>query len=335
MSLKLPTNAKLTACDSRPRSLRLRHLAEYFIFRLLCCVVGMLSPRMTRSMARGLTGFLMALPPKLTRAAVARENLRIAFPHATDAWIESTRQAMWVHLFRLVAEIIQFERRITLENSREVITFRNRNECVKAMCSGRTVLFLGGHYGNWEASMMAFGLFGFPMGMVARDLDNPHLHRWFARTRQQASGHRVYAKKGDFDGINEQLRLGGWLALLCDQDAGKRGIFADFFGKPASTFKSLALLALEYDALIVVGYGVRLADDFRNSRWTQFEIGCEAVIDSRDAANNDPVGDLTRRYTTALESAVRRAPEQYFWVHRRWKSEPRKRKVKAALPKAA
>lgn len=267
----------------------------------------------------------MRLPAKVSRADVARANLLTAFPNASHEWIEATRRDMWTHLFRLVAEMIQFERKMTLQNCRQVITFRNRKRCVEAMCSGRNVLFLSGHFGNWEASMLSFGLFGFPMGMVARDLDNPLLHDWFARTRQDC-GHRVYAKKGDFDGINELLQQGGWLALLCDQDAGKRGVFTDFFGKPASTFKSLALLALEYDALIVCGYGRRLPDDFRNSRWTRFEIGCDAVIDSRDAADRDPVGDLTKKYTIALETSVRRSPEQYFWVHRRWKTKPRVRK---------
>ena len=305
-----------------------QHRCEYLAFRSMCCVVGMLSPRQTRSLAEALTALIWRLPEKVSRAHVARENLRTAFPYAEPEWIEQTRRAMWVHLFRMVAEMIQFERKLTLENCREVVVFRNRRESVKAMCTGRNVLVLGGHFGNWEASMMTFGIFGFPMGVVARDLDNPLLHRWFANARER-TGHRLYAKQGGYDGMTDLLKQGGSLALLCDQDAGRRGVFVDFFGKPASTFKSLALLAIEYDALIVCGYGRRLDDDFQLSRWTRFEIGCEAVIDSRDADPSDPVGDLTRRYTAALEQSVRRAPEQYFWVHRRWKSEPKARKQRA------
>lgn len=302
----------------------LRYRAEYVVFRLLCCIVGMLSPRQTRAMAEALASFIMSLPDKVSRAAVARENLRTAFPYAEDAWIEETRRGMWVHLFRMVAEMIQFERKLTLENCRDVVVFRNRKASVRAMCSGRNVLVLGGHFGNWEASMMTFGLFGFPMGVVARDLDNPLLHRWFADARER-TGHRLYAKQGGYDGMTELLDQGGSLALLCDQDAGRRGVFVDFFGKSASTFKSLALLAMQYDAIIVCGYGRRLEDDFQTSRWTRFEIGCEAVIDARDADPDDPIGDLTRRYTAALEQSVRRAPEQYFWVHRRWKTPPKVR----------
>lgn len=312
---------------------QLRYKLEYFVFRLLCCAVGALSPRQTKALAEGLATFIMRLPDKVSRADIARGNLRTAFPYAEPDWIEQTRRGMWVHLFRLVAEMIQFERKLTLENCRDVVVFRNRVASVKAMCSGRTVLVLGGHFGNWEASMMTFGIFRYPMGVIARDLDNPLLHRWFEQTRQK-TGHRLYAKNGGFDGMTELLQQGGSLALLCDQDAGPRGVFVDFFGKPASTFKSLSLLALEYDAIIVCGYGIRLEDDFQNSRWTRFEIGCEDVIDSRDADPADPIGDLTRRYTAALESSVRRAPEQYFWVHRRWKTAPgtkrKRRKERAA-----
>ena len=118
--------------------------------------------------------------------------------------------------------------------------------------------------------------------------------------------------------------------MLCDQDAGSRGLFVPFFGKDASTFKSIAILALEYRALICVGYGVRLKDDFHNNRWVNYEIGCEEVIDPLLAQSADPVCEITEQFTSALERAIARAPEQYFWVHRRWKSVPRKRRARRA-----
>ena len=117
--------------------------------------------------------------------------------------------------------------------------------------------------------------------------------------------------------------------VLCDQDAGPRGVFVNFFGSPASTFKSIALLALEYDALIMVGYSIRRPAGRGHQFWSKFEVGCEAVIDPRNLTSQDPVGEITQLYTLALERAIRRAPEQYFWVHRRWKSEPKKRKNEA------
>jgi KDO2-lipid IV(A) lauroyltransferase len=82
-------------------------------------------------------------------------------------------------------------------------------------------------------------------------------------------------------------------------------------------------MAIEYRAILIVGYGLRLPDDFLRSRWARFEIGCEEVIDTAEYSGVDGMVEVTRRYTAALERAVRRAPDQYFWVHRRWKTLPR------------
>ena len=125
------------------------------------------------------------------------------------------------------------------------------------------------------------------------------------------------------------LEARGQLAMLCDQDAGGSGLFVDFFGKPASTFKSIALLALEYRAVICVSYARRLPDNFAANRWVKYELGTEEIIDTAEFDGPNAVRELTEQYTAALERAIRRAPEQYFWVHRRWKSQPRQRKAKA------
>ena len=116
-------------------------------------------------------------------------------------------------------------------------------------------------------------------------------------------------------------------SLLCDQDAGPRGVFVDFFGRPASTFKSIALLAMEYDAILVVGGGLRLPQtESTRTNWVPFELATQAVIDTRDFDGRNALNDITQAFTSALEKLIHRAPEQYFWVHRRWKSEPRQRK---------
>jgi len=299
----------------------LRQRAEYFAFRLLACVLAMLTMRQTRWFAGLVAGVLTHRRlRKVARYDVARDNIRQAFgDELTSAQVHELIRGMWIHLVRVVAETVQLPRKVTLTNCREVIVFRNRAAVVRALCSGRPVLVLGGHFGNWEVSMATFGMFGFPMGVVARKLDNPYLHRWFAETRRQ-TGHQLLLKRGGWDGMVSLLSAGGNLGMLCDQDAGVRGVFVDFFGRPASTHKSIALLALEYNALIVVGYGIRLADS-SSARWSRFEIGCEDVIDPAEFAyDRDTVSLITQRFTEALERAIRRAPEQYFWVHRRWKT---------------
>lgn len=310
--------------------MRCRRLAEYLLFRGLVATVDALPPRATVRAAETLAFVLhYCLPRRLTRYHVSRENLIQAFgDELTEADRSRIVYRMWVHLFRLVAEVIQSPRKMHLETYRELIEFGDLHECNEALLSGRPVILLGGHFGNWEVGMAIFGLWGIPMGVVARTLDNDRLNDWF-RDYREATGHRMLAKKGDFDDMLTLIQRGGNLAMLCDQDAGPRGLFVDFFGRPASTFKSLALLAIEYDALMIVGSTTRLPDDFDNRRWFRFRMNCEAVVDPRDYTGADAVREITETYTRGLEQAIRRNPEQYFWVHRRWKSEPRSRRKAA------
>ena len=314
--------------------LRWRHRLEYLVFRLLICVVQMLSAARSREFAEAIA-FVMhrALPRMLTRYGVARDNLRQALgPNVSDAEIDEHIRRMWVHLSRFVIEVAQLPRKLRHDNLLDVIVYDGgRRASWQAFNSGRPVMLVGGHFGNWEVVNAVFGLFGTPLGVVARDLDNPYLHDWFERLRV-LSGHRLISKNGASAAMPPFLQGRGHLALLCDQDAGPRGLFVDFFGKPASTFKSIALLALEHRALICVGGAIRLPDNFRREdaigpSWSKFQLVCEEIIDPETIDSSDPVGEITRRYTAALERLIRRAPEQYFWVHRRWKSVPQQRRT--------
>jgi KDO2-lipid IV(A) lauroyltransferase len=305
---------------------RLQHVAEYVAFRVIVCLVDMLPVRTSIRLAEGMAWVIHhLLPKKLTRYAVARDNIRQAFgTRYSDRAIDDIIRRMWVHLFRVVIEIVQVRRKLRLYNCADVVQFKGRNESVRLLCSGRPVFILSGHFGNWEIASGTFGMFGFPMGVVARDLDNPYLHRWFEAFRRQ-TGHKLISKRGGGSDMLGMLERRGYLALMGDQDAGSTGLFVDFFGKPASTFKSIALLALEYRAYIAVGYAIRLPDDFERHRWVRYEIGNADFIDTEEFQGPDAVREVTQRFTTALERAIALAPEQYFWVHRRWKSVPKQR----------
>ncbi len=322
--------------------LRWRHRLEYLVFRLLICVVQMLSAARSREFAEAFA-FVMhrALPRKLTRYGVARDNLRQALgPDVSDAEIDEHIRRMWVHLFRFVIEVAQLPRKLRHENLLDVIVYDGgRRASWQAFNTGRPVMLVGGHFGNWEVVNAVFGLFGTPLGVVARDLDNPYLDDWFQRFRA-LSGHWLISKNGASAAMPPLLERRGHLALLCDQDAGPRGVFVDFFGKPASTFKSIALLAIEYRAIIVVGGALRLPhethhEDFVGPPWVRFQLCSEDVIDPLEFEGSNAVEEITRRYTTALERLVRRAPEQYFWVHRRWKSQPQQPRSAKNAAKAA
>lgn len=311
-----------------------RHRLEFFGFRLAVCAIECLPVRTAARLADALAWCVQfVLPHRLTRFPVTKENLARAFGDAlTDAEAQQMAFGMWRHLFRTVVELVQAPRKLHMANYRRLTQFVGLRETNEALLSGRRLLLLAGHFGNWEIALSLFGMWGFPLGVVAREMDNPLLDRWF-RDYREGRGHRQMFKKGGFDDMLVLLQKGGNLALLCDQDAGPRGLFVDFFGHPASTFKSIALLALEYDAIVVVGCSARTPDNFTDSTWSQFEVRCEAVIDPRALTSDNPVREITQGFTDALERAIRRRPEQYFWVHRRWKSEPKVRQKASAEPR--
>lgn len=305
--------------------LNLRHKLEYLIFRLIACPLQMLSARMTARWAELMASFVFhVLPRKMTRYKVARENLRIAFgEELSESRIDEIIYGMWVHLFRMSGEIFQIPRKLHRESYNDVFQFRNRQGVVQALSSDRPSLVLSGHYGNWEMSVAVFGAFGFPMCVVARALDNPYFDAWFGAFRSH-TGHTMVAKRGAFKHMQSVMEQQGNIALLGDQDAGSRGMFAKFFGKDASTFPTIARLAIDYDACVCVGYSRRLPDDFESQYWVRFELGSAGVVDPHDftGTRDERLQAITQEFTTALERAVRLSPEQYFWVHRRWKTQP-------------
>lgn len=308
----------------------MRHAAEYLLFRTAVCVLDAVPMRVAAGLCRWLAWVVQyVLPRRWTRYQVSRENVRRAFGDSlSDAQASRLVYEMWNHLFRMICEIAQAPRKIHLSTYRDIIEFGSHRPTVEAICSGRQVILLGGHFGNWELGMSVLGIWKVPTGIVARQLDNPYLHHWFREYREQ-TGHRMVLKRGEFDELLTLMERGGNAALLGDQDAGPRGLFVDFFGTPASTFKSLALLAMTYDALICVGSYSRLPDDFANHPWSRFVTNTHAVLDPRDYQQSNAAFAMTQDYAHALEAAIRVSPEQYFWVHRRWKSEPRQKRKAA------
>jgi KDO2-lipid IV(A) lauroyltransferase len=135
----------------------------------------------------------------------------------------------------------------------------------------------------------------------------------------------VLAKHGDFDQMQDLMAKGGILATLGDQDAGPRGPFVDFFGRPASTHKVMALLALEYKVPILVMVMPKVGEPMRY----QCAIG-DFIRPEEYEGRPDAVRAITQRLTTALENLIRQHPEQYFWLHRRWKHQPKAKKQEKA-----
>jgi KDO2-lipid IV(A) lauroyltransferase len=293
----------------------------YLLVRVVVCVLQMLSLRSACRVASGLAWLAYHLDRR--HRLVADDNLRQAFPgRYTDAERDRLVRAVYRHFCTLLMEMLHTHRRFTLSTWHRHFQLKGGGPVLKELLAGRPILMVTGHLGNWELGGYYMCMAGFPMSAIARRLDNPYLDR-FLRQFREHTGQRLLDKNDDWDQIQAVLVGRGMLATLGDQDAGQKGLFVDFCGRPASTHKAVALLALEHNAPMAI-LGVA-----RTGGPLEYEARVEDFILPEDyQGQGDAVRAITQRFTSALERLVHRHPEQYFWLHRRWKHQPKAKVAK-------
>lgn len=299
--------------------------AVYLAVRVIIVFVQVLSWEGALLLARWLGWLAHRLDHR--HRAVAAENVRHAFPELNDVAIDHLVRAMYHHWAKVVVEMIRLPHTLNRSNILELFQWAPPAAYDSAVAwsrASRPRIVLSGHFGNFEALSYALGLFGARGAVIARRLDNPYLDR-FLHVFRRKTGQEFLDKNHDYPRIVETLVAGETIGVAGDQDAGARGLFVDFFGRPASTFKSIALLSLEYQAPILVLGAARVGEPMRYTLY--FE---DLILPEEYADHPDAVRAITQRYTAALERMVRRHPEQYFWLHRRWKHQPKARRAKAA-----
>ncbi|HTQ38290.1 MAG TPA: lysophospholipid acyltransferase family protein [Pirellulales bacterium] len=298
------------------------HFAVYLVVRIFVCLLQAVSIETCKRLAQGLAWLVTVVIP--LRFDVIDDNLRLAFPTLSPAARRQTARRMWEHLFLMLAEIAHFPRKVHDTNWRDYIRFKNESWMMRELFRNRPRVFVSGHYGNFELAGYTLGLFGFPTFTVARPLDNPYLDR-FVNHFRALKGQYVLPKQGSAQEAAALLEGRGTLGVLADQHAGPKGCWVNFFNRPASTHKAIAVFALTHDAPLMVGYARRL------SRPLQYEMAMETMLEpaTMNPALKD-VASLTQWYTSVLETVVRRAPEQYWWVHRRWRDNRPSKKRAAA-----
>lgn len=309
---------------ARPRS-RHADFAVYLAVRVVVLFVQILPWSLALALARGLGRLAHRIDRR--HRAVAAENLRHAFPEKSTEAIDSLVWANYRHWATVVIEIMRLPRTLHSRNLENYFAYSIPGDLDRGYAWLKRPgpkLFLTGHFGNFEAMSYMLGLFGARGPVVARRLDNPFLDRFLRRFREK-TGQEILDKNRDYNRILDALNRGETLGMLADQDAGPRGVFVDFFGRPASTFKSIAVLSLEHNASILVVGAARVAEPMR------FHLHLEDLIEPAEHSHDpDPIRSITQRYTKALERLARRHPEQYFWLHRRWKHQPKAKSAKTA-----
>jgi KDO2-lipid IV(A) lauroyltransferase len=293
----------------------------YLVIRFFVCLIQAVSFSTALTIARGLAWLAYWVDRR--HRLVALDNLEKAFPGKyTPPQRDELVREVYRHFLTVLIEIIHMPRRINVHNWKKYLVLPEGHRVVECLLSGRPLLVVTGHFGNWEMAGYCLGLLGFTTHAIARPLDNPYLDDFLRRFRE-ATGQKILAKHGDFAKIQGLLDNGGVLATLGDQDAGQRGLFVDFLGRPASTHKAVALLALEHKVPMVVTGTARLDGIYH-------VITADVIFPEEYDGRPNAVKEMTQRFTTALEGLVRRHPEQYFWLHRRWKHQPAKRKAAPA-----
>lgn len=255
----------------------------------------------------------------------ACSHLRLAYgDQLSDAEVRRLALASMQQLTMMAIEVLFTPRLINEWTWPRYIRLKGIDRAMEVLVARRGAILVTGHYGNWELVGFMLATLGFPLTAVMRPLDNPYLNRHLMDVRAKR-GLKLLYKKGASRSAADVLNAGGLLGFIADQNAGHKGLFVDFFGHKASTYKSIGLLAMQHNAPILVGCARRIVSPGHwNDGRFRYEVECSRIILPEEWARQvDPLAWITQEYTMAIEQAVRQAPEQYLWTHRRWKSRPR------------
>ena len=291
---------------------RLQYVALRFVSMCLHCF----PVNANLKVAKMLGDWLYRLDRKHRERALA--NLRRSFPDMSEKEREHLARRSMQEIPMLGVEVLFTTRLVKIDTWAKYIELDHLREALSLlMAKDRGVILLTAHYGNFEILGYVLALLGFPTSSIARPLDNQYISDWLFGVREKL-GQKMIVKKGATEEVVEVLDRKGAVAFVADQNAGSKGVFVEFFGRKAATYKSIGLVAMQYEVPVVVACARRLNDQFR------FRVGAMDIIYPEDwKSQADPLRYITQRYTSAIEAMVREDPGQYWWVHRRWKTRPK------------
>ena len=291
----------------------LRHRIEYYAAFGLLRLLGALPHRWARVLGAVLARLSYWFWPRLRK--VGAFNLRLAFPD----WSEGQRRKVLVGVFRnfgrMLADFAHFPR-WNRGNIEKLIIYDGFENYAQAQSLGRGVLFLTAHFGNWELSSFSHGLYGYPCDFIIRTLDNPLMDQLINRYRCLSGGKAI--EKGDFArGVLRAFSRGDAVGVLIDQNmlAGE-GVFVDFFGVPACTTTGPARAAKKAGVPIVLGLVIW------DAKLGKYRLRFEPVEWINRSDPEEEILANTANFTHLIEANIRRYPDHWLWVHRRWKTRP-------------
>jgi len=268
-----------------------------------------------------------------TRVERAVDRLEVAMPEmCRDQRAELVLQS-YEHLAMLAIELVVMPRYLTEDAWTDYVEVGPLDRIIRPLIEESPTLLLTAHCGNWETLGYTMALLGFRMHVLYRPLDLRPANAWLRQTRSRR-GLELVDKFGAMNRLPGLLETGESIGFVADQNAGDRGMQVPYFGRLASTYKSIGLMAIQHRAKIIVGNARRLATNPNEAVKLKYRIEVYDRIDPEDwESQPDPLFYITARYRRALEQSVRKAPEQYLWMHRIWKSRPRHERLNKPFPK--
>jgi KDO2-lipid IV(A) lauroyltransferase len=292
----------------------MREWIEYAAAWLGLKLLGILPRAVARWVGATFAALAYRLRPPLRRAA--EQNLQMAFPEWSVAKRGEVIRRMVQQVGWMAGEFAQLPK-LNRANIEKVVVIDGFENFDAARRRGKGVIFLTGHMSAWELSSFAQALYGYPLHFLVRPVSNRRIDELINGYRC-LSGNRPIEKNRSARAILKTLGEAGTVGILMDHNTAiEEGVFVNFFGIPASTTSGLARLALRTDAAVVPGF--LIWDGARKKYRLRFEAAVEL---SRSGDEEADVLENTQRFTSVIEEQVRRHPDQWLWVHKRWKTRP-------------
>jgi KDO2-lipid IV(A) lauroyltransferase len=292
----------------------MRQRIEYALAWLVIKTLGALPRSLARATAIAIAWVVYLLHSRLRR--VGMRNLALAFPEISSRQRARILRGEFTSLGRQLAEVCHFPK-YTVENVNRVLVYEGFENYERAFARGKGVLFLTAHLGGWELSAFAHSLHGHPLHVVARPLDNVHLDQMVQQYRT-LHGNTIVDKDDFVRGLLSAMKNGEAVGILMDTNmTPPQGIFVDFFGVPACTASGLARIALRTDAAVVPGFTIW--DPALRKYRLRFDAAVNLI---RSPDSEADIRANTQLFTKIIEDYVRQYPDQWLWVHRRWKTRP-------------
>jgi Kdo2-lipid IVA lauroyltransferase/acyltransferase len=292
----------------------MRARLEYALVWCVVKTIGALPRPLARAVGIALGQTIYLMHGKLRR--VGMRNHELAFPEKSAGARRKIVRHVFTSLGRQFAEVCLFPR-YTRANVSRTVTYDGYENFDRASQRGKGVLFLTGHVGGWELSAFAHSLYGHPLHFVMRPLDNPYLDELVRRYRTM-HGNTPILKDDPARELLRAMKAGATVGILMDTNmTPPEGVFVDFFGIPACTASGLARIALRTDAAVVPGFTVW--DPVLRKYRLRFDPPVKLI---RTGNNDADIVANTALFTKVIEEVVRRYPDQWLWVHRRWKTRP-------------